>query len=711
MGTLVKIILASFLCISCTRAFDVCSTNARWRSVGNRIELDGKEYQVKGANWWGLEDPGIRMLTGLDKASLGTYLNFLTTNNFNSIRIPLSVDWVLHPERVVQPWSVSAEPALVGKTSFQVLDHIFLEAQKRGLSILLDFHWFITFNEGQLGLWYSKGNCQPNPEGECRQFTEQDVMNAWSTLVGRLKTYSNFMGVDFINEAYSTTWGTNIATDWDGYVNRQAADILSRHPDFKGLFWIEGIADAPNPAGCNFQQTPGHWWGGNLEFVQCKPLTVPADRLVWAPHTYGPSLYAQSYFNDPSFPNNMPAIWNAHFGYLASTQPVVISEWGGMYQGATKVFQDALARYMASKKMGSFYWALVGRPGEVNTVDGLVTPNNGGTLTVIPGKLPMLAIATPSPAVVRFTATCTPSSDSVTSAATSTQAATVATTAAVTSSATVASVTSATTGAPPVVTSTTGAGSTTGTAPCTIGVRQTFTNSWQANGATVSQYSSTVANNGGQAVTLKFKFTGGALVEYWSLTANSDGTFGLPSWMTTLAPGASFDFGYSTSASAPLTLSFITPSCNNPSVAAVATTAAVSSTAAVTTAAATAAVTTATAAATSAVTSSSSSTTAVNSGCRLSISQKQTNSWKEGPTTMTQFDVTVTNTGASPLRSLELSTLQVSSISQIWNVQTMANGNYGMPSWLNGNLGAGASFTFGYVIRSASSTTFATVNC
>lgn len=59
-------------------------------------------------------------------------------------------------------------------------------------------------------------------------------------------------------------------------------------------------------------------WGENLAGAITQPvrLTKP-ERLIYSPHTYGPSVYAQSYFKTASFPTNMPKIWDARFAFLA----------------------------------------------------------------------------------------------------------------------------------------------------------------------------------------------------------------------------------------------------------------------------------------------------------------------------------------------------------------------------------------------------------
>ena len=90
------------------------------------------------------------------------------------------------------------------------------------------------------------------------------------------------------------------------------------------------------------------------------------SRLVYAPHTYGPSVYAQKYFGDKDFPKNMPAIWNARFAFLVETgSPVIIGEMGGFYTGKDREWQDWAFSFMKDKGIGVFYFAM--NPGSKDT--------------------------------------------------------------------------------------------------------------------------------------------------------------------------------------------------------------------------------------------------------------------------------------------------------------------------------------------------------
>jgi len=626
----------------------------------------------------------------------------------------------IHP---AADWTTTSEPSLSGLTGFQTLDIIFTECLNRGIVILLDFHWFITYN-GQLGLWYSQGACVTDNWGNCRQFTEADVMNAWNIIVTRYKSYQNFLGIDFFNEAYQSTWGQNIiSTDWDLYVTRQIINITSTSPDYNGLFFIEGIADASTPNGCNLQQTSGHWWGGNLELWKCKQISAPdLTRLVYTPHVYGPSLYDQTYFNDPSYPSNMPTIWNAHFGYLkaAQSQAIVVGEWGGIYTGSTKVFQDSFATYLSSNGFGNIYWALIGRPGEESTVDGLIT--DPSSFSVNTDKLLMLSVTQPNSSRVSFTS-CTTGASSVTSSTSSTtsptssSSSTSSTTSSTSStSATTVSTTASTSAVTSSTSSTTLASSTTGSpSNCPIVITQTLVNSWQGG----AQFDVLLTNRGTQTYAVSLTFLNGLPQSYWNLVSQTDGSFSLPSYVNSvLTQGATFDWGYTDSSSTPIDIQIVNPDCLSLSTGSTLTSSTSTSPSSSTTSLTSSSSTTSSTSPSSSTTSSTSSSTASSTSststasalttstsgtqnlCTLSISQVESNSWNSAGVQFTQWTVTVSNNGQQSVNSIQLSPGSLlQDITQIWSVTPLPSGNFGFPDWIS-SLTVGSSFQFGYTVQS-----------
>jgi len=48
-------------------------------------------------------------------------------------------------------------------------------------------------------------------------------------------------------------------------------------------------------------------------------LNVP-NRVVYSPHDYGPGVSGQSWFTDPTFPNNLPSLWDKHWAISPSKE-------------------------------------------------------------------------------------------------------------------------------------------------------------------------------------------------------------------------------------------------------------------------------------------------------------------------------------------------------------------------------------------------------
>ncbi|RLE69968.1 MAG: hypothetical protein DRJ43_03005, partial [Thermoprotei archaeon] len=79
-------------------------------------------------------------------------------------------------------------------------------------------------------------------------------------------------------------------------------------------------------------------------------------------HVFGPDVYMQSYFEDPEFPDNMPEIWELHWGYLVDGgYTLVVGSFGGRYgEGSLdRLWHDKLVEYLIDKGVCNFfYWCL-----------------------------------------------------------------------------------------------------------------------------------------------------------------------------------------------------------------------------------------------------------------------------------------------------------------------------------------------------------------
>jgi len=116
----------------------------------------------------------------------------------------------------------------------------------------------------------------------------------------------------------------------------------------------------PGAPGSNEAAT-GWWWGENIFGAAKRPVTLKDQtKLVYSPHTYGPSVFEQEYFSDVSFPNNMPSIWMTHFAsiQLSTKQPLVVGEAGGKFVGKDRHWQEKLVDFLLWRHIGLFYFCL-----------------------------------------------------------------------------------------------------------------------------------------------------------------------------------------------------------------------------------------------------------------------------------------------------------------------------------------------------------------
>ena len=316
--------------------------NAYTVEQGDIHDDQGQIVQLRGVNWFGFETSD-HVAHGLWTRNWKGMIDQMKSLGFNAVRLPVCPDTLAG----AAPGSINASlnPDLVGKNSLEILDAVVNEFDRQGFHVLLDHHR-LHCDGGISELWYDNG------------FSEQRWIADLKFLAGRYRSLPHFLGVDLKNEPHgAATWGAgNALTDWNKAAERAAAEVLSIAPNL--LIFVEGVQENPVCSG-----PLNHWWGGNLEPLQCAPLAIPSNRLVLSPHVYGPDVYNQPYFNVSTFPKNLPAIWEAHFGQFRDRGHVIaIGETGGRYghggDAKDKGFQDSLVDYLIGKRIPHvFYWS------------------------------------------------------------------------------------------------------------------------------------------------------------------------------------------------------------------------------------------------------------------------------------------------------------------------------------------------------------------
>lgn len=307
-----------------------------------KIIANGSVLNIQGVNWFGFETKD-HTLHGLWVRNWQDMISQIKGLGFNAVRLPVCPD-TLH-NNAMTSINYNYNPELQGINSLDFLDKVVNELDRQGIYIVLDHHNPDCDKISEL--WYTEN------------YSEQAWMDDLVFMAARYRNIRHFMAIDLKNEPHGVaTWGAgNVATDWNTAADKAATAVLAANPEL--LIFVEGIADT----GYCSNNSNGHFWGGNLEPVKCAALNIPAHKLVFSPHVYGPDVFFQTYFGDSSFPANMPDIWDAHFGYLKNAgYTVIIGEFGGRYgHGGNSLdytWQNAFVDYLIARKISDFfYWS------------------------------------------------------------------------------------------------------------------------------------------------------------------------------------------------------------------------------------------------------------------------------------------------------------------------------------------------------------------
>ena len=323
---------------------------------------------TQGITWPGMETVG-RVPLGLALRPMDFYLDFLREERFNAIRLPIAHQSVLDDAPVsfgqfdprlnpdlMDPEADPNSAQRDGGLPYQdALLAIARRAAEKHLLVVVSAHR-LKANHPNYGMWYN------NTLG----ISEESAGRSWDMLTAKLCSQWNVVGVDLYQEPYRASWGShNIRTDWNLAAERLGNRVLAGCP--RWLVFVQGITTgAPEDHG----QSGGYFDGENLVGVKQSPVRLSQpDRLVYAPHTRGPSSGANyPYFKAATFPNNLPAVWTSHFLDAREVEgtPMVIGELGGNLQGEDRLWQEKALSYLSSERVGIFYHSLMDPSGKGN---------------------------------------------------------------------------------------------------------------------------------------------------------------------------------------------------------------------------------------------------------------------------------------------------------------------------------------------------------
>ena len=318
------------------------------RAVGGQIvDSSGQPVRITGINWFGFETQELAP-HGLHLRSMESFLDQVVELGFNALRVPFASQ-LFDPGSTPGGIDFSLNPDLEGKSGPEILDILVEEAGSRGLRVILDRHRPDV--NGQSELWYTDA------------YPEERWIADWVALAERHRGDPTVIAFDLHNEPHgAATWGDgDPATDWRAAATRAGDAILAVNPDL--LIVVEGIESHGDDY---------YWWGGNLRGAAAAPveLALPG-RLVYSAHDYPSSLFAQPWFSDPTYPANLPGVWEATWGYLAAedTAPILVGEFGTRHETESdRQWLEALAQYIGEGGLSFTYWSLNPNSGDTGGI-------------------------------------------------------------------------------------------------------------------------------------------------------------------------------------------------------------------------------------------------------------------------------------------------------------------------------------------------------
>ncbi len=364
----------------------VDGNNDDWlHAEGSRLyDMNGNEVWLTGANWFGF-NCSENCVHYLWSADVDDVLRETADRGINIIRFPIAteliVSWMEGSPNPVSSVSANKDPAFTinpdfceddGKTlknSMEIFDIIIQKCKKYGIKAFIDIHSPHTDNSGHnYELWYGKAGV-----------TTDVWIDSLVWLADKYKNDDTLLAFDLKNEPHGKGQDGTKAAKWDGstdennwaYAATKCAEaILDVNPN--ALILVEGVEQSLKNPESGYWGMPdsltnspyyGAWWGGNFRGAREYPI-VPkqgTSQIVYSPHDYGPSVYAQTWF-DKDFTEQtlLDDYWYDTWAWINAEDfaPELIGEWGGHMTGDNLKWMLLLRDYMIKNHINHTFWCL-----------------------------------------------------------------------------------------------------------------------------------------------------------------------------------------------------------------------------------------------------------------------------------------------------------------------------------------------------------------
>ncbi len=403
---------ASLPAVSTLTAEAASDTNDDWiHAEGSKLyDMNGNQVWLTGANWFGFNCTE-NFPHGLWSADCDQILSSVADHGINCIRFPVStellVSWMNGTPLKPVGLTASNDPYYMFNPDFcdenggtmdsmGIFDVIMKKMKKYGIKAIIDVHSPASHNSGHnYNLWYHEASAADADNmaiaADGTKMTTEMWIESLVWLADKYKNDDTIIAYDLKNEphgkrGYNGTVCPSDIAKWDGSTDENnwayaatecGKAILEVNP--YALILIEGVEQYPKTEnGYTYDtadiwqapadQSPWHgaWWGGNLRGVRDYPVdfgnATLNKQIVYSPHDYGPSVYAQTWFDkDFTTQTLLDDYWYDTWAYINEEDiaPLLIGEWGGhMDADKNQKWMELLRDYMVDKHINHTFWCL-----------------------------------------------------------------------------------------------------------------------------------------------------------------------------------------------------------------------------------------------------------------------------------------------------------------------------------------------------------------
>ncbi|MBQ4534935.1 MAG: cellulase family glycosylhydrolase [Ruminococcus sp.] len=381
-------------------AVDDC--NDDWlHAEGSRLyDMNGNEVWITGLNWFGF-NCGERFPHGLWSADVDELLSSVADRGVNLLRLPMATELILdwmegvddHELISINPKNEDGykfnpdfcRPDGECMSSLEIFDVIMAKCKKYGIKIMIDIHSPALHNSGHnYNLWYydegagSYDSMAVTDAGNGIPVTSKMWQDSLVWLADRYKNDDTLIAYDLKNEPHGKCPEGSAGAKWDGSTDENnwayastkcALAMLEKNPN--ALIMIEGVEQYPreghqwgDPDSRTDPPAYGGWWGGQFRGVRDYPIDLGQyqNKLVYSPHDYGPSVYAQTWFDkDFTTQTLLDDYWYDTWAFINKEEiaPLLIGEWGGFMDGdKNQKWMELLREYMIENHINHTFWCL-----------------------------------------------------------------------------------------------------------------------------------------------------------------------------------------------------------------------------------------------------------------------------------------------------------------------------------------------------------------